>query len=173
MSLEEENFDDTVGKGYGKRKDTVHPYFATEYLPGILRGIGASLEIPRIHKRTRDDVIKGDNEEPWRRSPRWMLLRVAMQTSLASRGGNHTRYKIFMIYFMAYVLNLAVERKVASDLLHVMLAKANRRIQKLNLIIPQDAPWAEQAHEFIMDASKFLGPYPYHPASSHLVQSSL
>jgi hypothetical protein len=160
MSLEEEALDDAIGKGCGQHKDTVHPYFATEYLPGMLRGIGSPLDIPRIHKRTRDDVVWGGGEEPWRRSPRWMLLRVAMQTSLSSRGGDHKRYKIFMIYFMATVLDMAVHQDFPSDLLHVMLGKINRRIQKLGLIIPDDAPWAEQIQDFITDTSKPLGLLP-------------
>ncbi|KAF8859302.1 hypothetical protein BDZ45DRAFT_689400 [Acephala macrosclerotiorum] len=151
MSLEGETLDDAISKGCGTHKDTVHPQFATEWLPGILRGIGSPLEVSRIYKRTRDDVLWGGGLEPWRRSPRWILLRVAMQTSIASPGGDHTRYKIFMIYFMATVLDLAVQNEYPSDLLHIILAKINRRIQKLGLIIPDDAPWAEQPQDFVME----------------------
>jgi hypothetical protein len=151
MSLEDEVLDNAFSKGCGTHKDTVHPQFATEWLPGILRGIGSPLDVSRIYKRTRDDVLWGGGLEPWRRSPRWTLLRVAMQTSIASPGGDHIRYKIFMIYFMATVLDLAVQHEYPSDMLHVMLAKINRRIQKLALIIPNDAPWAEQAQDFVTE----------------------
>jgi hypothetical protein len=81
MSLEGETLDDASSKGFGTHKDTVHPQFATEWLPGILRGIGSPLNVSRIDKRTRDDVLWGGGLEPWRRSPRWILLRVAMQTT--------------------------------------------------------------------------------------------
>lgn len=155
MSLEEEALDDAANKGCGKYKDTVHCQFVTEWLPGILRGIGAPLDVSRIYKRTRDDVIWGDGaEEPWRRSPRWILLRVAMQTTIVSPGGDHTRYKIFMIYFMATVLKMAVEDDFPSDTLYIMLAKINRRIQKLDLVFPDDVPWAEQVYDFVTETSK-------------------
>lgn len=157
MSIEEEVLEDAASKGYGKYRDTVHPKFATEYLPGVLRGIGAPLEVSRIYKRTRDDVLWGDGaEEPWRRSPRWTLLRVAMQTTIVGPQGDHTRYKIFMIYFMATLLGLAVTHDFSNDLLHVMLAKINRRNQKLNFIIPEDAPWALEAHEFVTEKSEYF-----------------
>jgi hypothetical protein len=154
MSLEGETLDDASSKGFGTHKDTVHPQFATEWLPGILRGIGSPLNVSRIDKRTRDDVLWGGGLEPWRRSPRWILLRVAMQTSIAKPRGDHTRYKIFMIYFMATVLELAMQHDFPSDMLHVMLAKINRRIQKLDLIIPDDVPWAEQAQDFVTEIMK-------------------
>ena len=38
-------------------RDTVHPKFITEMLTGILRGIGQPLDVLRIYKRTRDDVL--------------------------------------------------------------------------------------------------------------------
>ncbi|CZR56441.1 uncharacterized protein PAC_06329 [Phialocephala subalpina] len=153
MSLEGETLDEAFGKGWGIHKnDTVHPQFATEWLPGILRGIGSPLDVSRIYKRTRDDVLWGGGLEPWRRSPRWILLRVAMQTSIASPGGDHTRYKIFMIYFMATILDLAIQHEHPSDMLHIMLAKINRRVRKLDLIIPDNVPWAaEQAQDFVTE----------------------
>ncbi|KAE9375857.1 hypothetical protein N431DRAFT_556187 [Stipitochalara longipes BDJ] len=154
MSLESETLDDASSKGSGTHKDTVHPQFVTEWLPGILRGIGSPLNVTRIHKRTRDDVVWGDGLEPWRRSPRWMVLRVATQTTIANPG-DPTRYKIFMIYFMATILDLAVQDEYPSDMIHVMLAKINRRIQKLNLTIQNDAPWAEQAQDFVSETMEY------------------
>ncbi|TVY45523.1 hypothetical protein LOCC1_G005368 [Lachnellula occidentalis] len=160
MSLESETLDDGLSKGSGTHKDTVHPQFATEWLPGILRGIGSPVNVSRIYKRTRDDVLWGSGLEPWRRSPRWILLRVVMQTSIASPAGDHTHYKIFMVYFMATVLDLAMQDEYSSDLLQIMLAKINRRIQKLDLtIVDDDVPWAEQAQDFVaetMEAARAL-----------------
>jgi len=151
ISLEGNTPDDAVSQGCGPHKDTVHPQFATEWLPGILRGIGSPQDVSRIYKRTRDDVLWGGGSEPWRRSPRWMLIRVAIQTTIAS-SGDHTRYKIFMIYFMATVLDLAIQHDFPSDMLHVMLAKINRRIQKLErIIVPDDILWAEQAQDFVTE----------------------
>jgi len=155
MYLEAETLNDASSKGHGIHKDTVHPQFVTEWLPGILRGIGSPHAVSRIYKRTRDDVVWGDGLEPWRRSPRWTLLRVATQTSIAGPGGVHTRYKIFMVYFLATILDLAVQDEYPSDLLHVMLAKLNRRLQKLRLTIQDDAPWAEQAQEYVTETMDY------------------
>lgn len=53
-----------------------------------------------------------------------------------------------MIYFMATVLDLVVQQEYPSDMLHVMLAKMNRRIHKLDLIIPD---WAGQTQDFVTE----------------------
>jgi hypothetical protein len=165
VALEGEKLNNTVSNGHKSNKETANPQFATEWLPGILRGIGSPLNIPRIYKRTRDEVLCSDGMEPvirsppcssrasinplkWRRSPRWMLLRVALQTSIAGPGGDHTRYKMFMIYFMATLLDEAVKNKCPSDMLHVMLAKINQRILKVDPSV-LEAPWAQQAQEFV------------------------
>ena len=47
-------------------RDTIHPKFVTEMLTGILRGIGQPLDVVRIHKRTRDDVLWDNTFKPWR-----------------------------------------------------------------------------------------------------------
>ncbi|TVY17756.1 hypothetical protein LARI1_G004515 [Lachnellula arida] len=160
VSLEGETLDDALSKGSGIHRDTVYPQFATEWLPGILRGIGSPVDVSRICKRTRDDVLWGGGLEPWRRSPWWTLLRVVMQTSIASPAGDHTHYKIFMVYFMATVLDLAMSHEYPSDIIQIMLAKINRRIRKLDLIIvDDDVPWAEQAQDFVaetMEAARGL-----------------
>lgn len=106
-SLESETMDDAVTNGPGgpgTHKDTIHPHFVTEFLSGILRGTGSPQEVSQIHKRTRDDVsCGGDGMEPWRRSPRWLLLKIATQSTIAGPGGDHTSYKIFMLHFLATV----------------------------------------------------------------------
>ena len=51
-------------------------------LTDILRAVKQPLDVPRIYKHTRDDVLLNDALTPWRRSPLWLVLRVALQTSL-------------------------------------------------------------------------------------------
>jgi hypothetical protein len=115
-------------------RDTVHPKFITEMLTGILRGIGQPLDVLRIYKRTRDDVLWDRALKPWRRSPLWLLLRVALQTSLATReDGDHMPYKSFMVFFMARILQRSLPASLPSDLLFVMAAKISRRTLKLAL----------------------------------------
>jgi hypothetical protein len=86
-------------------RNSLHPKFITEMLTAILRGIGQPVDAARIHKRTRDDVLWNKVLKPWRRSPLWLLLRVAIQTSLRTEADDrHKRYKSFMIFFMTHVL---------------------------------------------------------------------
>lgn len=61
--LERETLNGAISKGTGSYRDTVHPRFATEWLPGILRGIGSALNVSRIYKRTRDEVLFDDGLE--------------------------------------------------------------------------------------------------------------
>jgi hypothetical protein len=103
-------------------------------LTGILRGIGQPLDVLRIYKRTRDDVLWDDAPKPWRRSPLWLLLRVALQTSLATRkSGDHIGYKSFMVFLVARILRRSLQASLSSHLLFNMAAKIGRRTLKLAL----------------------------------------
>jgi len=92
-------------------RDTAHPRFVTEMLTGILRAIGQPLDVHRIYKHTRDDVLWKDALKPWRRSPLWLFLRVALQTSLMRKDDEepHVRYKSFMLFFLTHVLEGALK----------------------------------------------------------------
>ena len=117
-------------------RDTVHPRFVTEMLTGMLRAMGQPLDVPRIYKHTRDDVLWKDALKPWRRCPLWLFLRVALQTSLMRNDVEepHVRYKSFMLFFMAHVLEGALEASLPSDTLFVMTAKISRRALKLEAV---------------------------------------
>jgi hypothetical protein len=129
-------------------RDTVHPKFVTEMLTGILRGIGQPLDVLRIYKRTRDDVLWDRALKPWRRSPLWLLLRVALQTSLATReDGDHIWYKSFMVFFMARILQRSLQASLPSDLLFIMAAKISRRTVKLAL--GDEPSWMQDIHSSI------------------------
>ena len=117
-------------------RDTVHPRFVTEMLTGMLRAMGQPHDIPRIYKHTRDDVLWKDALKPWRRCPLWLLLRVALQTSLMHNEIEepHVRYKSFMLFFMAHVLEGALEASLPSDTLFMMAAKVSRRALKFGAV---------------------------------------
>ena len=126
-------------------RDSIHPKFITEMLTGILRGIGQSVDAARIHKRTRDDVLWDSAFKPWRRSPLWLMLRVALQTSLMTDTDNpHKWYKSFMIFFMAYILQRALKASLPSDILFVMAAKISRRVLKIG--IGDEPHWIRYVH---------------------------
>ena len=114
-------------------RNTVHPRLVTEMLTGILRAVGQPFEASRIYKHTRDDVLFKDTVVPWRRSPVWLVLRVALQTSLLRHNDEnpHKRYKSLMLFFLAYILESAQEVSLPSDMFYIMTAKISRRMLKL------------------------------------------
>ncbi|KAF8853528.1 hypothetical protein BDZ45DRAFT_761738, partial [Acephala macrosclerotiorum] len=129
-------------------RDSLHPKFITEMLTGILRGIGRPVNAARIHKRTRDDVLWSNALKPWRRSPLWLLLRVALQTSLRTDASDpHKWYKSFMIFFMTHILQHALQESLPSDILFVMAAKISRRVLKLDVGL--EVTWMPYVYETI------------------------
>ena len=138
----------TVEKAKSKvteTRDTINPKFVTEMLTGILRAVGRPSDSLRIHKHTRDDVLWKDTLKPWQRSPLWLLLRVALQTSLMQSDDEepHQRFKTSMIFFMTGILEDALSSSFSSDTLFTMRAKVVCRVLKLE---PDDgAAWIQYA----------------------------
>ncbi|KIK69250.1 hypothetical protein GYMLUDRAFT_255795 [Collybiopsis luxurians FD-317 M1] len=130
--------------------ETTDPLFITSLLTGIMRGLGGEeAKITRIAKRVADDVLlKGSNKEPWRRSALWLVLRVALQTTLLREGDAEHLYKQFILFLHSYVLSLALDNNVDSDLLFTMRAKTCRRLAKLGDNVP------ESIAQFTMDVGE-------------------
>ncbi|OBT60021.1 hypothetical protein VE03_10579, partial [Pseudogymnoascus sp. 23342-1-I1] len=128
-------------------RDSIHPKFVTDMLTGILRGVGQPVDVVRIHKRTRDDVLWRKALQPWRRSPLWLLLRVTLQTSLRTEAVPDKWYKSFMVYFMAYILKQALAASLPSDILFIMAAKISRRV--LKLAVNDETPWMPYVNQTI------------------------
>ncbi|KAG1837186.1 hypothetical protein DFJ58DRAFT_846617 [Suillus subalutaceus] len=70
---------------FPKRGTQLTPRYITELLTGILRGLGSIADVPRIRKRIGDDVLWNNTKLPWRRSPLWLVIRVALQTTLEAQ----------------------------------------------------------------------------------------
>ncbi|KAG1740596.1 hypothetical protein EDB19DRAFT_1895295 [Suillus lakei] len=114
-----------------EERDPTHPRYITELLTGILRGLGSIADVPRIRKRIGDDVLWDSAKLPWRRSPLWLVIRVALQTTLERSDLGRTTYKSFMLFFMARLTTLALDHDLSNEILHFMSAKIARRLFKL------------------------------------------
>ncbi|KAI9441023.1 hypothetical protein H4582DRAFT_1516239 [Lactarius indigo] len=114
-------------------RESAHPRYITELLVGILRGFGQPASVDRITKRIADEVLWKDAYKPWRRSPLWLVIRVALQTSL-----DINMYKSFMLVFHAYILNICTQRGYPSETLHIMRIKMARRLSKLGPAVSDD-----------------------------------
>ncbi|MCJ1392993.1 hypothetical protein MMC18_005865 [Xylographa bjoerkii] len=139
-------------------RDTVHPRFVTEMLTGILRAIGRPLNAHRIYKHTRDDVLWKNALTPWRRSPLWLFVRVALQTSLMCSETQeiHLRYKSFMLFFMTRILDSALEASVPSDILFCMTAKISRRALKFT-VVDKTSWWLHVENSIQLTQEKLVG----------------
>ncbi|KAF8425082.1 hypothetical protein L210DRAFT_3567617, partial [Boletus edulis BED1] len=127
----------TEGTAFESR-DTTNPHLITSLLTGILRGVGRpATSVVRITKRIGDDVvISGKSPCPWRRSSLWLLVRVAIQTTLEPFPQGHESYKNFIIFFLARLTEEAIRADLPSDLLYFMSTKISQRTRKLGPLAP-------------------------------------
>ncbi|KAG8952385.1 hypothetical protein FRC03_012168 [Tulasnella sp. 419] len=117
-------------------RDTPHPRYITQLLTEILRGMGEVAEVPRIVKRIADDVLWQNAFKPWRRSPTWLVLRVALQTTLFRINEGHAMYKAFITFLHARMLKSCLQSDLPSHLIDFMRKKTARRLFKLGSSAP-------------------------------------
>jgi hypothetical protein len=118
---------------------TPSPRYITEALAGLIRGTQPSDPLPVsttfVTKRLNDHVLGISGKQPWRRSSLWLLVRVTLQTTLLEANVNDGYgYKAFQAFFMADILQLAIQdhhTSLTSDRVHFMNAKLARRLAKL------------------------------------------
>ncbi|KAB5592331.1 kinase-(PK-like) protein [Ceratobasidium theobromae] len=138
--MDTEEFQETIpttrkaGSDVRETRDSTNPNYFTQLFLGILRGMGKIIEPPQVVKRIADEVLWDNALNPWRRSPIWLIVRVALQTSLP-----RSQYKYFMVFLHAKILArcLKSEAGFSSDLLFTMRVKLARRLYKLKDSAPQ------------------------------------
>ncbi|CAE6444681.1 unnamed protein product [Rhizoctonia solani] len=121
-----------AGSTIDEVRDSAHPHFIANLFIGVLRGLGESIEPKLVVKRIADEVCWKSAYKPWRRSPLWLIMRVAMHTSLDVKS-----YKNFMVYFLCQVLRSCLKvPEFPGELLYSMRVKLARRIYKVQTHIP-------------------------------------
>ena len=118
----------------GEIRDTADPSLVTEMLMAILASLGKPVEIRRIQKRIRDDVLWNDCLLPWRRSPLWLTIRIAIQTTLTymlPMSQALPEYKRLMLFVLTEIASRASAANIPHDIRHVIIAKIARRALKL------------------------------------------
>lgn len=146
-----------AGSTTNEIRDTIDPRFVTEMLSEILRAVGRPYDTYRVHKHTREEVLWNDALLPWLRSPLWLLLRVALQTTVDADNQQETpcrSYKCFMLFFLAKILQVGIDLSLPSELLYLMRAKISRRALKMGSI--KESPWFREVEMTIDRANDHL-----------------
>ncbi|KAJ4159587.1 uncharacterized protein LMH87_007528 [Akanthomyces muscarius] len=132
-----------------EERDTNNPSIVTDFLATILRTKGDVVQVPVLAKNTREQVNWQDARLPWRRSPSWLLTRVAIQTIL-SRHHDDALYKQFMVFFMAQILAAALPRSLPREVIYCMVAKISGRLQKMERT--SSRPWLQSVESVVAAA---------------------
>ena len=124
------------GNFFEEVRDTIDPKLVTEMLMALLIANGGAAPVDKLRKRVRDEVCWADTLYPWRRSPFWLVARVAIQVYLFRITNDlesaRTIYKNFLLYFMAQISEKALQIPLDTDTLYIMNAKLARRAAKLS-----------------------------------------
>ena len=117
-------------------RDTATPAVVGQLLMALLEANGRKHKAMLTRKRVHDDVCWGDGaENPWRRSPTWLILRVGIQRSLCFLLGGHIgllHYKFFICFVLSSISKeVCVKGSFPPDRIAFARTKLARRVAKL------------------------------------------
>ncbi|KAL4963332.1 uncharacterized protein BDV14DRAFT_201959 [Aspergillus stella-maris] len=138
-------------------RDTTDPKLVTEFFTAFLRPSATAVDSLQVHKNTREEVLWNSTRLPWRRSPLWLLIRVALQLSIRrlgeSKGIDKDLYKHFMLYCMSFALEHR-SNSMSDEICYIMIAKTAGRLHKLGL--SHRPAWFQYVEDAIQAASSSL-----------------
>jgi hypothetical protein len=107
------------GKYEDESRDTTAPGLVTDFLMNITTALGEATDVKGIMKVTREDVLWSDCENPWRRSPLWLLVRVSLQLWFTRNAPDSQSpdnlYKAFMISMLLQLLDSVRANRIMSS----------------------------------------------------------
>ena len=117
-------------------RDTGTPAIVGQLLMAILKANGKKHTASLTRKRFYDDVCWGDGaENPWRRSPVWLVLRVGIQRSLCFLMGGYIgllQYKFFVSFTLSSISKeICANGLLKPDRIAFARTKLARRVAKL------------------------------------------
>ncbi|KAF8586884.1 hypothetical protein K439DRAFT_1552162 [Ramaria rubella] len=124
--------------------------YISELLGGIARALTAQYsDIAAtasntfyVTKRINDHALWRDAFKPWRRDPQWLVVRVALQTTLLEWDIDiQYGYKAFITYVLTRALEKACKAGISHDLLYTLNAKIAARVWKLKFLDPTKFPF--------------------------------
>ncbi|KAJ7089853.1 hypothetical protein B0H15DRAFT_839505, partial [Mycena belliarum] len=138
-----------AGSAHDELRDVADIRYISEVVGGLARGLATCVDDASalaastvyVTKRIDDHVLWDSALLPWRRSPKWLIIRVVLQTTLKQwEMPDKYGYKAFLTFVLAKTLELARLTDVRHDLLFVMSAKISTRLWKLRSVFDVDLP---------------------------------
>ncbi|EUC50241.1 hypothetical protein COCMIDRAFT_82742 [Bipolaris oryzae ATCC 44560] len=148
-----------------EERDTTNPGIVTNLYMNTIAAFGEPIDIKRIRKHTREEVLWNDCLSPWRRSPLWLLLRVSLQLLFVREapGTLHEEglYKAFMVSMLAQLLEWAQRnwKGLGSEPIHAISAKLMRRLRKFKTLKQSEylkTSWVNHVEMGILNAHRFI-----------------
>ncbi|KAJ7272609.1 hypothetical protein B0H12DRAFT_1007977 [Mycena haematopus] len=139
-----------AGRKHDETRDVSDIRYMSELVGGIARALTPAESIGEIAsstiyvtKRVNDHVLWESALHPWRRSPKWLLIRVVLQTTLAGWTlPEGYGYKVFITFVLARTLEMARSSlNLSDDILFIMNAKIANRMWKLRSCFPSACPF--------------------------------
>lgn len=132
-------------------RDTPSPSLITEMLMSFLEATGRPFPVHAVQKRIRDDVVLRPSETPWRRSPYWLALRVAVQRILLTLcgddlGTSRVHFKFAMCVVLAHLLT-DYQPALHPEKTLMLQAKLCRQLAKLQTAISEAPAAPHQLYE--------------------------
>ncbi|KAK4234701.1 hypothetical protein C8A03DRAFT_18447 [Achaetomium macrosporum] len=115
-------------------RDTANPTIISSMLMAVLEENGRRISTALLRKRVRDDVCWSSGK-PWRRSPYWLSLRVAVARYLLlalGPGLGRFAYKFLVCVCLVRFMESA-QPSLEVDQVHFLKAKLCRRLVKLDI----------------------------------------
>ncbi|KAK3307698.1 uncharacterized protein B0T15DRAFT_415095 [Chaetomium strumarium] len=123
-----------AGVDVHENRDTASPTIISSLLMAVLGENGRRISTPLLRKRVRDDICWSSGR-PWRRSPYWLSLRVAVARYLLLALGpdlGRFAYKFLLCVCLARFMD-STQPSLQVDELHFLKAKLSRRLAKLDV----------------------------------------
>lgn len=126
-----------VGAEFSEDRNVPHPMYLSQWLMAAVsnRSTKVNDEFPVISKKMRDEVIKGKENLPFRRSGLWISLKVFLQLGLTVEVGENMGklfYKCIMARFMSEICCHDELNSLDDDIRIQMVAKLARRMDKID-----------------------------------------
>lgn len=126
-----------AGAVVSETRDSTNPALIGQLLMAILEANGSKAKFESTRKRVYDEVCWAEGTvDPWRRSPRWLVLRVSLQRALSHLSGAVTgqfQYKAFTCVVFSLLCQDLANHSSSLEILSFARKRLGRRAAKIQM----------------------------------------